>query len=141
MFCFYCKWKCGNAVTYNSDCKNAKQEITMPLKTYTDVNGDRYIYKYVGKVEPDAETVINVYNGKSKDIRIKGVKLKKGSQENISTAEGLTKNAARGLTFSLSRKAENNSRALDQWNKENPVKSIAADVVGSTPFNACGTGT
>jgi len=29
----------------------------MPLKIYTDVNGDRYIYKYVGKVEPDAETV------------------------------------------------------------------------------------
>jgi hypothetical protein len=97
-----------------TDCKNAKQEITMTIRAYDTPNGDRYVYEYTGKVQPDIDTVMNVYNGKSKDIRVKGIKLKKGA-EDIGTGEGLVKNFFRGLSFSASRKAENNSRALDQW--------------------------
>jgi hypothetical protein len=104
----------------------------MPIRTYDAPNGDSYIYEYMGKVQPDGDTVLNVYHGKSKDIRIKGVKLKKEATD-IGTAEGLAKNFGRGLTFSLSRKAETNSRALDQWNLDNPVKSTIADVAGSIP--------
>jgi hypothetical protein len=104
----------------------------MLIRTYDAPNGDSYIYEYTGKVQPDGNTVISVYNGKSKDIRIKGVKLKKEAAD-IGTAEGLTKNFGRGFLFGLSRKAETNSRALDQWNKDNPVKSSIADIAGSLP--------
>jgi hypothetical protein len=95
-------------------------------------NGDKYLFEYVGKDIPDAETVQKVYNGKSKDIRVKNVYLKKDA-ENIGTAEGLAKNFGRGFTFSLSRNAEDNSIALDKWNEKNPVKSIVADIAGSIP--------
>jgi hypothetical protein len=122
----------GNAVTYNSDCKNAKQENTMTQTYYILPNGDKYLFEFVGNDVPDAETVQKVYNGKSKDIRVKKVVLKKDA-ENIGTAEGLAKNFGRGFTFSLSRNAENNSRALDRWNEDNPVKSSIADIAGSIP--------
>jgi hypothetical protein len=104
----------------------------MPQTYHILPNGDKYLFEYVGKVVPDGKTVQDVYNGKSKDIRIKKVYLKKDA-ENIGTAEGLVKNFSRGLTFSLSRKAEDNSIALDRWNEKNPVKSIIADAAGSIP--------
>ncbi|OEG71611.1 hypothetical protein ATZ36_13725 [Candidatus Endomicrobiellum trichonymphae] len=107
----------------------------MPIETYTLPNGDKYIFQYTGKIAPDVNTVLSVYNGQSKDIRIKGVKVKKEAKD-ISTAEGIAKNLGRGLSFGLSRKAENNSQALDQWNKENPFKSIVADIAGSLPTAA-----
>jgi hypothetical protein len=104
----------------------------MPFKTYQYENGDSLVVDYIGKVMPDAETVKNVFNGTSKDVRIKKVK-KYNSTKDIGTTEGLVKNFGRGLTFSLSRKAEDNSTALDRWNEEHPVKSIAADIAGSIP--------
>jgi hypothetical protein len=104
----------------------------MPNGYYITPTGDKYLFEYTGKVKPDVSTVINEYNGKTKDIRIKKVALKKEAAD-IGTVEGLTKNFGRGFSFGLSRKAENNSQALDQWNRDNPIKSIAADIAGPIP--------
>jgi hypothetical protein len=104
----------------------------MPKKTYQCNDGSRIGVDYIGKVEPDYATVWSVSNGKSKDVRIKRA-VKVSTPEDIGAIEGTAKNFFRGLTFSLSRKAENNSRALDKWNEENPFKSIIADVAGSIP--------
>jgi hypothetical protein len=104
----------------------------MPKKVYQYDDGNRIVVDYIGKVEPDYGTVRKVSNGKAKDVRIRHA-IKVSSPEDIGTAEGLFKNFNRGFTWSLSRNAENNSKALDRWNEDNPVKSSLADIAGSIP--------
>jgi hypothetical protein len=84
----------GNAVTYNSDCKNAKQENTMTRTYHILPNGDKYLFEYVGNDVSDAETVQKAYNGKSKDIRIKKIHLKKDAENIGAQPKGLSKTSA-----------------------------------------------
>jgi hypothetical protein len=106
-------------------------------------NGDIIEVQYVGKEVPSDNAIVEAYNGSKKDIRIKGVKKLTGP-ENIGTLEGIGKNAARGLTFGLSRKLERlfggNPAALDKYNEKHPFISTAADIVGGIPLTAVGVG-